>query len=116
MQKLIPTIYFYVVSLIGLILLIVGIFADIHYIVNISSGGPYPLSYETEARCNVPVPASNQKQVSNTQDTQAYQLCLKSVEDDRNTTKRNDFEKAISYSLIGLIVFLIHFYYARKQR
>ncbi|MDE2026304.1 MAG: hypothetical protein KGJ07_07455 [Patescibacteria group bacterium] len=117
MQKLIPLIYFYTVSLIGLVLLIIGIFSDIHYIVNIASGSQYPLPYGVDQRCMVPaIPFPSgyaQKQSSDQQP--AYQTCLKSVEEDRAMTKRTDLEKALSYSVVGLFVFAIHFYYARRK-
>jgi len=116
MPKLIPQIYFYVVSLIGLVLLIIGVFADVHYIINISSGGPYPLAYSLPERCSTPmfaVPAG-EKQVPDAQST--YAACVKSVEDERRATQRNDLEKALSFTIVGLIVFGIHFYFARKQK
>lgn len=113
MQRLIPTIYFYVVSLIGLILLIIGVFADVHYLVNASSGPLYPLPYGTEARCSIPL-APGEKQTTSSQ--QIYNDCKQQLEEERRLTKRNDLEKAVSYTLIGLIVFGIHFYYARKSR
>ena len=117
MPKLIPSIYFYVVSLIGLVILIIGVFSDIHYFVNISSGSVYPLPYSAPERCAVPAPAVSGTPEKQTPDAQkAYQLCLQSVEDERQTTKRNDLEKAISYTLIGAIVFGIHFFFARKQK
>jgi hypothetical protein len=117
MPKLIPSIYFYVVSLIGLILLIIGVFSDVHYFVNVSSGSVYPLPYSGPERCVVPVPAISGAPEKQTPDAQkVYQDCLKSVEEERRTTQRNDLEKALSYTIVGAIVFGIHFYFARKQK
>lgn len=116
MPKLIPSIYFYSVSLIGLVLLIIGVFSDIHYVVNITSGPVYPLPYGLDQRCIMPAPPvpseTPQKQPT---DTAAYTTCIKSVEEERVLTQRNDLEKALSYTIIGLLVFTIHFYYARRK-
>jgi len=110
MHKLIPTIYFYVVSLIGLVLLIIGIFSSIHFLVGITAYDKYPLGYSAETRCIAPAPEKGQPQVN-----PSYNQCLQEVEQDRMSRKADDMEKSISFTLVGLIVFGIHFYFARKQ-
>jgi len=113
MHKLIPTIYFYTVSLIGLVLLIIGIFNSIHYVVNITQFPQYPLGYAVIDRCQTPQPVPTKGQ---TQPTLALNPnCLKEVEQERQQLKAQDLEKAISFTLIGAVVFGIHFYFARKQ-
>lgn len=117
MQKLVPSIYFYTVSLIGLVLLIIGIFSDIHYLVNISSDSKYPLPYAVDQRCiipSAPIPSGTVEKQSPEQ-SNAYQTCLSGIEEERTTTQRNDLEKALSYTLVGFIVFGIHFYYVRRK-
>lgn len=51
MQKLIPTIYFYLLSAIGIVLLIIGVFNSFHYVVGITVYDKYPLKYGNESRC-----------------------------------------------------------------
>jgi len=113
MHKLIPTIYFYTVSLIGLILLIVGIFSSIHYVVNTTQFSKYPLGYGVEERCQTPLPVPTKGETQPTITTN--QDCVKEVEQERLQLKTQDLEKAISFTLIGAVVFGIHFYFARKQ-
>lgn len=113
MHKLIPTIYFYTVSLIGLVILIIGIFASIHYIVNTIQYPVYPLGYGVESRCGqLPAPVKGETQPLG---SPSYANCLQDVEQERQQLKTQDLEKSISFTLIGALVFGIHFYFARKQ-
>lgn len=115
MNKLISTIYFYLLSAIGMVLLIIGLFNSVHFITGIAAYDKYPLRNGTEARCDYlpqPIPLDGQKIApSNTKED-----CLKSLEKERVATKADDLEKSISFTAIGLLVFGIHFYYARKQK
>ena len=113
MHKLIPTIYFYTVSLIGLVLLIIGIFASIHYIVNVTQFSKYPLGYGVESRCQTPQPGPV-KGVGQPM-IMVDNNCLQEVEQERQQLKTKDLEKSISFTLIGVLVFGIHFYFARRQ-
>lgn len=118
MQKLIPTIYFYLLSAIGMVLLIIGLFNSVHFVTGIISYDKYPLRQGAESRCDyMPVPVS----IDETKETasnaaEAKEDCLKSLEKERATTKADDLEKSISFTAIGLLVFSIHFYFARKQK
>jgi hypothetical protein len=47
---------------------------------------------------------------------QVRDACLKDLEAERVIAKANDLEKSISFTLIGLAVFGIHFYFARKTK
>lgn len=116
MQKLIPTIYFYLLSAIGMVLLIIGLFNSTHYITGITSYDKYPLRFGAETRCDympkaIPVEGSKAQLNTNTKED-----CLKSLEKERQTTKADDLEKSVSFTAIGLLVFAIHFYFARKQK
>lgn len=111
MNKLIPTIYFYLVSLISLIILVVGIFNSIHFIVGITAYDKYPLGYTPESRCVVPALGPDQKA---TDVMYNQQTCLKDVEKERQAKKVDDLEKALSFTIIGALLFGIHFTYARK--
>ena len=117
MQKLIPAIYFYLLSAIGMVLLIIGLFNSVHYITGITAYDKYPLRNGAESRCDymptVPVPVEGQKSISV---DNAKPDCLKSLEKERATTKADDLEKSISFTTIGLLIFGIHFYFARKQK
>ncbi len=117
MQKLIPTIYFYLLSAIGMVLLIIGLFNSVHFITGITAYDKYPLRNGSESRCDymptVPAPVEGQKPIVV---DNAKGDCLKSLEKERQTTKADDLEKSISFTAIGLLVFGIHFYFARKQK
>lgn len=116
MSKLIPTIYFYLLSAIGMVLLIIGLFNTVHYITGITSYDKYPLRFGAETRCDyMPVPASvdGTKETKGTDETK--ENCLNSLEKERATTKADDLEKSISFTSIGLLVFLTHFYFARRR-
>ncbi|MEK6901238.1 MAG: hypothetical protein AABX37_02770 [Nanoarchaeota archaeon] len=117
MQKLIPTIYFYVLSAVGMVLFIVGLFNSVHYIVGITSYDKYPLRYGAESRCDYmprAVSIEGTKETSGTDETR--ENCLRSLEKERETTKADDLEKLIAFTVIGLLVFSTHFYFARKQK
>jgi hypothetical protein len=117
MSKLIPTIYFYLLSLIGFILLIIGIFSCIHFIIGITIYNKYPLPNGMENQCMYsvpPLPAGDKQQLPMYKDQ--YANCTKNLEEQRIFTKNQDLEKALSFTIIGLLVFGIHFYFARKQK
>lgn len=117
MQRLIPTIYFYLLSAIGMVLLIIGLFSSVHFITGIISYDKYPLRYGAESRCEYmpkAIPVEGRKDIQSDADTKLD--CLKSLEKERATTKAGDLEKSISFTSIGLLVFAIHFYFARKQK
>ncbi|MDO8583099.1 MAG: hypothetical protein Q7R51_01050, partial [bacterium] len=73
--------------------------------------------YGAESRCDymskaIPVVGAIDDAKSDT----TKEDCLKSLEKERSTTKADDLEKSISFTAIGLLVFLSHFYFARKQK
>ena len=93
MQKLIPTIYFYLLSAIGMVLLIIGLFNASHFITGITAYDKYPLRFGAESRCDYmlqPVPVEGSKAIK--QDNTKGD-CLKSLEKERQTTKADDLEK-----------------------
>jgi len=114
-QKLIPTIYFYLLSAIGMVLLIIGLFNTAHFIAGITVYDKYPLRYGNETRCEYmpmePQPAKGES----VPPQQTKKECLDSLDKERLTTKADDLEKSISFTAIGLFVFLIHFYFARRK-
>ena len=120
MQKLIPTIYFYVLSAVGMVLFIIGLFNSVHYVVGVTSYDKYPLRYGAETRCDYMPRAVSLEGPRETQDTKgtedAKKDCLKSLEKERETTKADDLEKSLAFTIIGFLVFSTHFYFARKQK
>lgn len=122
MQKLIPTIYFYLLSVIGMVLIIVGLFNATHYIIGVTAYDKYPLGYAPESRCEyMPKVALPDGQIQPAQgdkeaEKKQKEECLKSVEAERQNKKADDLEKSISFTAIGLLVFGVHFYFARKQK
>src|SRR5579883_2509854 len=96
----IATLYYYTLSLVGFVLLIVGIFASIHYVIGVTQYSQYPLGYSTATRClpmAEPVPAGTvapKKAPANT----AYLECMKGIEQDREALQTADLEKAFSFT------------------
>jgi len=118
--KLIPAIYFYLLSLIGFVLLIIGIFGSVHFITGIAIYNKYPLPNGIENQCNYAIPLPQGEIKSGMpviyNQNQQYSNCIKNLEEERTLIKKQDLEKALSFSLIGLLVFGIHFYFARKLK
>lgn len=115
MQKLIPTIYFYLLSAVGVVLFIIGVFNSFHYVTGITAYDKYPLKYGAETRCQyIPVPVATDGTMKPVTD-QTQKDCQDSLETERKNTKIDDFEKSVSYTVIGLLVFASHFYFARRR-
>lgn len=107
-QKLIPTIYFYVMSAVGMIIFIIGLFNTFHFVTGVVFYSKYPLSLGAETQCDfLPQPVISPNQ-------QSRDVCLRNLELLRAHQKTDDLEKAVSFTVIGLIVYLIHFNFAHK--
>ncbi|MEX2012876.1 MAG: hypothetical protein WD967_00560 [Candidatus Levyibacteriota bacterium] len=117
MQKLIPTIYFYLLSSVGIVLLIIGIFNSFHYVTGVTAYDKYPLKYGNESRCQymaAPLREGTEASLDLEAAERTKKECLESLEFERKNTKIDDFEKSIAFTTIGLIVFGVHFYFARS--
>lgn len=114
--KLISVIYFYLVSVISLILLIIGVFHIISFTLNTTQFDKYPLTYG-EDRCLQPLPAIDSKQSEGDASLSAKQKfdCLAQLEVERKQHRVNDLKNAITFPLLGLILFFIHFPIALKR-
>ena len=117
--KLIGIIYFYVVSVISLVLIIIGVFHIISFSLNITQFEKYPLLYG-EDRCTiVPAPVSGpdmkQLPIDATASAQQKSDCLAQLEMERKQRKVNDLKNAIAFPLLGIILFSIHFPIALKR-
>lgn len=115
MSKLIPVIYFYLLSLIGMVLIIIGVFNLTHYVIGVSAYDKYPLPYG-EDRCTA-VPGMVEPGGKEIVDPEfSEKKCLEGLELERQREKVKDLEESISFTVIGLLVFSTHFYFARKTR
>ena len=122
--KTIATIYFYVISAASLALIVIGIFNAVNFGINVTQYDKYPLRYP-QGSCESypykfgPYPAMDVREVSATSSAQELekqkQDCLKQEDAQSKQQKINDLKNAITFTLIGSILFLIHFPLARKQ-
>ncbi len=110
-QRLIPTIYFYIMSAVGMVIFIIGLFNTFHFVTGVVFYEKYPLYVGAETQCDF---RPNPVDIKNL--AQSKEECLKSLEEQRTHQKTDDLEKAISFTTIGLLVYLIHFTFARKSR
>lgn len=126
--KTIATIYFYIISAGAIVLIVIGVFSIVNFIINSTQYDKYPLRYGGMSSCEygidgiypvIPAPA---KMVLPPQTTpsveeikRAKELCLKNEEVDRKTHQVDDLKNALTFSLVGIILFLIHFPSARKR-
>ncbi|MBI2019829.1 hypothetical protein HYS94_00200 [Candidatus Daviesbacteria bacterium] len=122
--KTIATIYFYVISAASLALIVIGIFNAINFLINITQYDKYPLRYP-QGSCEVysfkfgPYPAMDTRGVPATPSAEELekqrQLCLEQEEQERKQHQIDDLKNAITFTLVGIVLFSIHFPLARKQ-
>jgi len=122
--KTIATIYFYLISAASLALIVIGIFNAVNFLINSTQYDKYPLRYP-QGSCEIspykfghypvmdirgevatPSAAELEKQ---------KQECLKQEDAERKQRKIDDLKNAITFTLVGLVLFSIHFPLARKQ-
>ncbi|OGE15140.1 hypothetical protein A3F00_01710 [Candidatus Daviesbacteria bacterium RIFCSPHIGHO2_12_FULL_37_11] len=130
--KTIATIYFYIISVGSIILMVIGIFNAANFIVNSTQFEQYPLRWGGITSCDygadglVPVargpmsvkvlPPDGIESTPSAQEIQrAKEQCLKNEAADRKQHQVDDIKNAITFSLVGIILFLIHFPQARKR-
>jgi len=123
--KLIATLYFYIISAGSLILIVIGIFNIVNFIINSTQYDKYPLRYP-QGNCESypnkfggPYPAMDARGIPATPSAQELekqkQECLKQENALSKQQKIDDLKNAITFTLVGLVLFLIHFPLARKQ-
>jgi ABC-type Na+ efflux pump permease subunit len=121
--KTIATIYFYVISAASLALIVIGIFNSVNFFINTTQYNQYPLRY-SQASCENTTygyPArpytleQDQASISASDLEKQKQACIKQQEEDRKQHRIDDLKNATSFSLVGLVLFFIHFPLARKQ-
>ncbi|MBI4038493.1 hypothetical protein HY384_00895 [Candidatus Daviesbacteria bacterium] len=124
--KAIATIYFYLVSAASLALIVMGIFNAVNLMINSTQYEKYPLRYEPGIDCEsgfgYPVPYKimppdvREEATISAQDLEKQtKNCLRQQELERRQHKVDDFKDAITFSLVGVVLFSIHFPLARKQ-
>lgn len=119
--KVIAAIYFYLVSAGSLILIVIGIFSIVNFIVNSTQFKEYPLPYYENcenqigsARPTSP-DANSEASLSASERAEMLKSCQKNLEQRRVQQRVDDLKGAITFTLVGLILFGIHFPLARKQ-
>lgn len=122
--KTIATIYFYVISAASLALIVIGIFNAVNFTINITQYEKYPLRYP-QGNCEDypykfgPYPVMDMKGIPATPSADELekqkQACLKQEDALSKQQKIDDLKNAITFSLVGSVLFLIHFPLARKQ-
>ncbi len=116
--KTIATIYFYLISAASLALIVIGVFNIVNFGINATLYDKYPLRYAAPGNCEsypfkfgAPSPASP----SATELEKQKQDCLKQEDALSKQQKIDDLKNSITFILVGLILFSIHFPLARKQ-
>ena len=130
--KLIATIYFYVISAAATALIVIGIFNIVNFLINSTQYEKYPLRWGGITSCDygidgtVPVvrgpmpakilPPDGIESTPSAEEIQrAKEQCLKNEEADRIQHKVDDIKNSITFNLVGIVLFLIHFPQARKR-
>ena len=126
--KQIGLIYFYLISAVSLGLIIIGIFNSVNFLINVSQYKDYPLRFQNEDCTgifpspikavpplspdgNSPVPATQSAEEIKRQ----QELCQRQVGQQRKKQKLDDLKNSVTFTLIGAILFVIHFPVARRN-
>lgn len=110
-QKLIPVIYYYLLSAVGMVLIIIGLFNTFNYVTGITIYEKYPLPYGNETRCDYMPTSVKEEGIT----TPTRMECLEGLEAERKKAQADDLKNAIAFTTIGILVFGLHFFFARKS-
>jgi len=111
-NSIIKTAYFYVFSAIGIILLVVGIFKLSDFAVRNLFLDNYYLDYEA-GRCSYLEPAKLDGQET-TVNIDSQKRCEEDLVREREVKKVTDVASAITFILVGVVLFVFHYRRARK--
>lgn len=115
--KFLKTLYFYFFSAVGLILVIIGIFQLSDFAVRRYLLPKYNLGYE-ENRCDYlaqPVALTKEESAPTENDSKEQaKKCEEKLEEYRKYKEVTDFARAISFVVVGGVVFSFHFKQTRK--
>lgn len=121
MGKLIALIYFYLISAVSIGLLVFATFAWANLIINLTQYGQYPLRYGLEnceyrplVKGPYPVDSLTPATMSAQEKEEAKRICLEQVELERKQQKLEDIKNSAVFTLVGVVLFLIHFPQARR--
>lgn len=123
--KTIATIYFYLISAASLALIVIGIFNAVNFVINSTQYEKYPPRY-AQGSCESypfkyggPYPAIDVRGFPATPSAKELedqkQACIKQEEIESKQHKIDDLKNALTFTLVGLVLFAIHFPLARKQ-
>lgn len=122
--KTIATTYFYVISAASVALIVIGIFSGINYIINKTQFDKYPprwggLPLDCESRykygpypIDITIPVATPSPEA---EKREKELCEKQQEQEAKQHEIDDIKNTLSFTLIGSLLFLIHFSLARKS-
>lgn len=119
--KIIAAIYFYLVSVGSLVLIVIGVFSTVNFIVNTTQFREYPLPYyencENQIGLARPInpDVKSEASLSAIEREEMLKSCQKNLEQRRVQQRVDDLKGAITFTLVGLILFGIHFPLARRQ-
>ena len=111
LASIVRTIYFYFFAGVGLVLLIVGIFQLSQWGVKSFLLPRYDLNYD-ETRCDfmaVPVKLESEPATDSASAEDQKPKCLATLETQRKTKKVTDLAQAVTFIIVGGIVFIFHF-------
>ncbi len=124
MGKLISLIYFYLVSIVAIILLIIGLYNLVSFGINTAFYDKYPLQYAGNEDCSYltgtpyerPLPDSDTlASLSAEERTEQKAACERRVESERKQRQVNDIKNGIYFTLIGIILLGLHFPVALRK-
>lgn len=126
MGRLISLIYFYLVSIIGIILLIIGLYNAVSFGVNSIVYDKYPLRYAGGEDCSYlvqstaparPVTITDPTTASPSAEEQADQkaACERRVEAERKQHQVDNIKDGIFFTLVGIILIGLHFPVALRR-
>lgn len=127
--KTIATIYLYTISAASLVLIVIGIFNAVYFVINSTRYEKYPprFGWGPYSSCDAPYdvaygppyPAKLIQTANSSPSAEEWQrakeICLKNEEAERKQHKIDDLRNSITFTLVGLVLFSIHFPLARKQ-
>lgn len=119
--KLITLIYFYLISAISIILIIIGIYSTVTFALNTTQYETYPLRYFSEDCDNAylmkvapPGTNGNESSTSAQEQERFKKECLTRQELQRKQNRIEDLRNSIVFTVVGLVLFIIHFPTARR--
>lgn len=122
--KSIATVYFYLISAVAIGLMVTGVFNGVSFVLNSTQYDEYPLRYGPARDCEMfgyPYPAKivlpgdlRESTPSADEIKKQKELCQEQLELERKQHRVDDIKNAITFTSIGIVLFLIHFPQAKK--